>query len=366
MAAGIATDDPNILVLHSDSILTQSSVSPSNLAIPDVLVNSTLTVTDTEIIDLSRITTIIPLTSKIDSFTDSGPLFSDLRMRNVSTALLLVILGTLAREGKPLKYQTKPPSHAFSLSFADEPEYNSFAFPKQFPRSPKYSAASKYPEFFGSTPASSPVYLKSVKPGRGSSRPPVYHGRAPSFCDPHNPPACASNGSYYCMHDSYYPTHDVELAIGDDPHLVQKYADVSEQSADDLVTQIAASQEAEFDYSYYIPAVYDITHWIGPEGYLCPSKVIYGTPKRARNVKGEWRVIVNGIRYYTQTARIETCLFPLTPCRMLAPCFKSKCIQKFIYHRMLSYDPCDPYKGLFVDIYKLPSACSCFVAAMHE
>ena len=28
---------------------------------------------------------------------------------------------------------------------------------------------------------------------------------------------------------------------------------------------------------------------------------------------------------------------------------------------MLSYDPCDPYRGFFMDTYKLPSACSCHI-----
>ena len=55
---------------------------------------------------------------------------------------------------------------------------------------------------------------------------------------------------------------------------------------------------------------YDATHWIGPEGYLCPSDVKYAMPKRARNVNGEWRVVVNDVHYYTQTARMETCLTP--------------------------------------------------------
>ena len=28
---------------------------------------------------------------------------------------------------------------------------------------------------------------------------------------------------------------------------------------------------------------------------------------------------------------------------------------------MLSYDPCDPYRGFFLDTYKLPSGCSCHI-----
>ena len=28
---------------------------------------------------------------------------------------------------------------------------------------------------------------------------------------------------------------------------------------------------------------------------------------------------------------------------------------------MLSFDPCDPYRGFFMDTYKLPSGCSCHI-----
>jgi hypothetical protein len=31
---------------------------------------------------------------------------------------------------------------------------------------------------------------------------------------------------------------------------------------------------------------------------------------------------------------------------------------------MLSFDPCDAYKGIFIDTYKLPSACSCHIPAV--
>ena len=87
-------------------------------------------------------------------------------------------------------------------------------------------------------------------------------------------------------------------------------------------------QEDHFDYKYYTgaskgPSPYDASHWIGPEGYLCPSDVKYAMPKRARNVNGDWRVIVNGIHYYSQTARMETCLTPDSACRLLAPCYQS-------------------------------------------
>jgi len=200
-------------------------------------------------------------------------------------------------------------------------------------------------------------------PHYGSHAPPSY-----GKCDATAAPACATNGSTYCLEDTEYPTYEIKGAISKDYLIAKKYSDVPEQSANDLVESITKEQEEGFDYSFYTGAStgdspYDLTHWTGPEGYLCPSDVVYGKPLRAANVEGKWRVIVNDIHYYTQTARVETCLFPLAACRGLAPCYQSHCTQKFVYHRMLSYDPCDPYRGLFIDTYKLPSSCNCLVSA---
>ncbi|XP_053633967.1 uncharacterized protein [Cherax quadricarinatus] len=203
--------------------------------------------------------------------------------------------------------------------------------------------------------------------------PPPAYGPQPSYkpayCDPTKPPSCAA-GSHlpYCLDDPEYPEYDIKNAITADHLFAKKYADVADQSADDLVEYVTKKQEEGFDYSYYTGAStgkspYDITHWAGPQGYICPSHVAYARPRRAQNVEGQWRVIVNDVHYYTQTARLETCLYPNAACRALAPCYKSSCVQKYVYHRLLSFDPCDHYKGLFIDIYKLPSACSCHIPA---
>jgi len=197
------------------------------------------------------------------------------------------------------------------------------------------------------------------------------------YCDPKAPPKCAEGSDLpFCVVDKEYPAYDIALKISQDALFLKKYADIADQSADDLVDGIAKPQEESFDYGYYTgaskgPSKYDASHWIGPEGYLCPSDVDYAKITRAVNVEGYWRIILQhipeGYGYghynYTQTTRLETCLFPDSACRLLAPCYQSKCTQKFVYHRMLSLDPCDPYRGFFIDTYKLPSACSCHIPA---
>ncbi|XP_037775699.1 protein spaetzle 3-like [Penaeus monodon] len=230
-----------------------------------------------------------------------------------------------------------------------------------------------------------PAYGHHPQPSYGHHAPayshhaPAYGHHAPAYahqhtydhgyCDPTVAPACAANSTLsYCLEDTEYPEYEIKAAITADHLFAKKYADVADQSADDLVDMLTKDQEEAFDYSYYTGAStgdspYDATHWAGPEGYICPSEVVYAMPKRAQNVDGKWRVIVNDIHYYSQTARLETCLFPEAACRALAPCYQSHCTQKSVYHRLLSYDPCDPYKGLFIDIYKMPSACSCHLPA---
>lgn len=194
-----------------------------------------------------------------------------------------------------------------------------------------------------------------------------------AYCDPKKPPKCATDSDLpFCFEDPEYPEYEITHKISSDPIFLKKYSDVPDQSADDLVEHITKQQEDSFDYAYYTgastgPSPFDLTHWSGPEGYLCPSQIDYIRIKRAVNVEGLWRVILQHIPQdygygnynYTQTTRLETCLTPDAACRLLAPCYRSKCTQKYVYHRMVSFDPCDPYRGFFIDTYKLPSACSC-------
>jgi len=226
---------------------------------------------------------------------------------------------------------------------------------------------------FAAGPPHHPVHPAPHHAGPHHAGP--HHAPPHGYCDPKAPPKCALKSDLpFCIEDPEYPEYEVANKISQDPIFLKKYSDVPDQSADDLVEHIVAPQEASFDYSYYTgaskgPSPYDATHWIGPEGYLCPSDVDYAKIRRAVNVEGYWRIILQHIpkeygygQYnYTQTTRLETCQTPDSACRLLAPCYQSKCTQKYVYHRMVSVDPCDPYRGFFIDTYKLPSACSCHI-----
>ncbi|XP_068225103.1 neurotrophin 1-like [Palaemon carinicauda] len=188
-------------------------------------------------------------------------------------------------------------------------------------------------------------------------------------CDASAQPSCANGSALsYCLDDDEYPLNEVKAYVHADPIFRKKYSDIRSQSANDLVEDVSRGQEISFSYPYTgastLDSPYDVTHWVGPEGYICPSEVAYATPKRAQNGEGKWRVIINDVPFYTQTVRLETCSYPGAACRALAPCYNSGCTQKYVYHRLLSWDPCDPYKGLFIDTYRLPSTCSCHVPAI--
>ena len=181
---------------------------------------------------------------------------------------------------------------------------------------------------YGYSPSPAP-YTPTPAPAYHSKPPPSpYHPPKKGYCDPKLPPYCANaTGLHYCLEDPHYPEYDIKLAISQDYLFEKKFTDVPDQSANDLVQHLDKYVEDGFNYNYYTGASkglspYDISHWVGPEGYLCPSEVLYAMPKRARNVNGDWRVIVNNANYYTQTTRLETCLTPDSACRLLAPCYQ--------------------------------------------
>ena len=157
------------------------------------------------------------------------------------------------------------------------------------------------PKVYHPTPTPYPAYSPSPSPYHGAYHPspapyhaPVPHPHPKGYCDPKLPPYCANaTGLHYCLEDPHYPEYEVKLAISQDYLFEKKYSDVPDQSANDLVQYINQYQEKGFNYNYYTgaskgPSPYDLTHWVGPEGYLCPSDVVYGMPKRARNVNGDW------------------------------------------------------------------------------
>ncbi|XP_059478394.1 uncharacterized protein LOC132198392 [Neocloeon triangulifer] len=91
---------------------------------------------------------------------------------------------------------------------------------------------------------------------------------------------------------------------------------------------------------------------------LCQSITKFARPKRARNVNGQWKYLVNTGDEHSQTLRIELCTEPGESCNYLANGVASQCVQIYTHHRLLAWDY---EKGLFLDLFKVPTCCSCHV-----
>ncbi|KAF0306477.1 Protein spaetzle 3 [Amphibalanus amphitrite] len=86
----------------------------------------------------------------------------------------------------------------------------------------------------------------------------------------------------------------------------------------------------------------------------CESKVEIVTPYWAANSAGEIRAIVN-TKHFPQAIHQEICKGTTTS-RCTGNCL---CEQKYTYHRLLSYDPDNDCKGIFIDWFLFPSCCAC-------
>jgi hypothetical protein len=94
--------------------------------------------------------------------------------------------------------------------------------------------------------------------------------------------------------------------------------------------------------------------------FICESDVSYVRPGWAKNWKGEWVTVLN-TDVYPQSVRIETCKYPKKKCEYMPPCYHSYCVQRYTYVKLICLDPYNPDQKPTVDVFEIPSACSCFV-----
>ena len=48
-------------------------------------------------------------------------------------------------------------------------------------------------------------------------------------------------------------------------------------------------------------------------------------------------------------------------CEYVPPCYKSFCVQRYAYIKLLCVDPFNLHHRPIVDVFEIPTACSCFV-----
>jgi hypothetical protein len=58
---------------------------------------------------------------------------------------------------------------------------------------------------------------------------------------------------------------------------------------------------------------------------------------------------------------LSSCRFGGKRCEYLPPCYKSFCVQRYAYIKLLCVDPFNPHHRPIVDVFEIPTACSCFV-----
>lgn len=196
-------------------------------------------------------------------------------------------------------------------------------------------------------------------------------------------PRCDKFTSHICVDDFEYP----EQAIIDE---IYKRRDVfelmySEVKGDaPLVDGIPREVEESYTYdSYMAPNEIDPSDDSKPNdpmssgsdrpkhgmahgnnrnrgaGFICPSEVLYGKPKLARNIRGDWKVIVNAGEF-TQTVRMEKCLRANDPCNYIRDQeVSSRCAQVHSFHRLMVFEK---GKGFYIDTFRIPTACTCHVS----
>jgi len=266
----------------------------------------------------------------------------------------------------PYGYTPAPPAYGYSPSPAPyvhpEPVYAPYV-PEPAPYHPEPAPYVPHPEptYGPHHPTVHPVAPVHHVPVHHAPvhHAPVHHAPAPyapapppHHPEPHHyaPPKCSKgNPKTWCLEDEEYPTYEIQKAIEYHYDSVQQmYKDVL-ANTDNSVARLKE---------------------IVQETYLCPSETAYIQPKRAVNIHGKWRIVVNQVKAHyetlTQTARIEECTTAGESCPLVPECYETKCLQKNIYHRFLVYDPYDHYLPFAIESFKLPSACACYNGAYAE
>uniref|UniRef100_A0A6E8WAC1 Spaetzle domain-containing protein n=1 Tax=Anopheles coluzzii TaxID=1518534 RepID=A0A6E8WAC1_ANOCL len=211
-------------------------------------------------------------------------------------------------------------------------------------------AASTLPGNGTSADGGGPVAEKLIG---GRQRPPALHTLQPSE-------KCEHFSGGVCIRVANYPTSEILYSITRHRHAIGA-----------LLAEYIDKANAQ-DRTVYEPD--EIAQGINTKlrkreddpsksgGSMCPSIIRYARPQKARSATGEWKYIVN-TGEHTQTLRLEKCSTPQDSCTYLTDNFRSRCVQIYNYHRLLSWDAA---RGLHVDIFKVPTCCSCHIDGYRE
>jgi hypothetical protein len=91
----------------------------------------------------------------------------------------------------------------------------------------------------------------------------------------------------------------------------------------------------------------------------CQTTNLLVKPLRLRNIDRDWLVIVQDTNDIFQREEIAICSHPNVPCRHNISSRSAYCHQKYSTRKLLAFDPCNPVRGVYVESFKLQSACDC-------
>ncbi|KAG6459670.1 neurotrophin 1 [Manduca sexta] len=177
------------------------------------------------------------------------------------------------------------------------------------------------------------------------------------------PTKCELFTNTLCLNSDDYPTEAIVQSIRRNKAAAGALLADFKDPGEGAIDGVTAGQESKYTADHYLvsnrrgdTANRDFAS-AGEAGFMCPSTVKYARPQRARATSGQWKYIVN-TGEHTQTLRLEKCLKPKDACTYLTDNFKSKCVQVYNYHRLLTWDQ---QNGLHMDIFKVPTCCSCHI-----
>ncbi|XP_029168028.1 neurotrophin 1-like isoform X2 [Nylanderia fulva] len=225
-----------------------------------------------------------------------------------------------------------------------------------------------------------PVYIKPLRPARlsppnrrnvyaGQSRPSIRPSKRPN--DPKRRPSeneCTFFTKTVCLEANDYPHEAIIRSLRTNKEMVaalltdykaQDYGSAEEKLPNPLPLETKYENRYE---SNEIKRRSDSSFDNVEEGFTCPSTVKYARPQLARAASGVWKYIIN-TGEHTQTIRLEKCSNPHSTCSFISENYRSSCVQIYNYHRLLTWDQ---KLGLHMDIFKVPTCCSCHVHGYSE
>ncbi|XP_077268926.1 neurotrophin 1 isoform X2 [Temnothorax americanus] len=225
-----------------------------------------------------------------------------------------------------------------------------------------------------------PVFVKPLRPVRpsfpnrrnvytGLPRPPVMRpSKRPS--EPKRRPTeneCTFFTKTVCLEASDYPHEAIIRSLRSNKEMVSAlltdYKAQDGSAEEKLPSALPLENKYENRYeSNEIKRRFDNPFDNVEEGFTCPSTVKYARPQLARAASGVWKYIIN-TGEHTQTIRLEKCSNPQSSCSFISENYRSSCVQVYNYHRLLTWDQ---KLGLHMDIFKVPTCCSCHVHGYAE